>query len=183
MMTSREVAHAFDISQETAAVRDRYGRHTFGQSALLARRLVERGVTFVTVNCVPWDHHGTPPQLETEVGARLLIPHLDHAIGALVEDLMQRGLYEKTLVVAMGEFGRTPRMNANAGRDHWGHTFSVLMGNARMRMGQVIGRSNPRGEYVTDRPITPQDVAATVFQHLGIDSRNIFLPDAPGQPV
>lgn len=183
MMTSRRVAEAFDISREPAALRDRYGRHTFGQSALLARRLVEAGVTFVTVNCVPWDHHGTPPQLETEVGARMLIPPLDRALGALIEDLRQRGLYERTLVVAMGEFGRTPRMNQNAGRDHWGQTFSVLIGNGKMRMGQVIGRSSPRGEYVTDRPITPQDVAATVYHHLGIDCRNIYLPDALGRPV
>ncbi len=83
----------------------------------------------------------------------------------------------------MGEFGRTPRMNADAGRDHWGKTFSVLVGNGRMRMGQVIGRSSPRGEYVADRPITPQDVAATVFHHLGIDSRNVSFPDALGRPV
>jgi uncharacterized protein (DUF1501 family) len=183
MMTSREVAEAFDISREPAAIRDRYGRHTFGQSALLARRLIESGVTFVTVNCVPWDHHGTPPQLKTEIGARQLIPPLDRAIGALIDDLRQRGLYDKTLVIAMGEFGRTPRMNADGGRDHWGRTFSVLMGNGRMRMGQVIGRSSPRGEHVADRPITPQDVAATVFHHLGIDSRNISFPDALGRPV
>ncbi len=183
MMTSRDVTEAFDIGREPAAVRDRYGRHTFGQSTLLARRLIESGVTFVTVNCVPWDHHGTPPQLQTEVGARLLIPPLDKALGALIGDLRQRGLYERTLVVAMGEFGRTPRMNADAGRDHWGKTFSVLVGNGRMRMGQVIGRSSPRGEYVADRPITPQDVAATVFHHLGIDSRNISFPDALGRPV
>ena len=183
MMTSREVAQAFDITQEPASVRDRYGRHTFGQSALLARRLIESGVTFVTVNCVPWDHHGTPPQLQTEVGARQLIPPLDRAVAATIEDLRQRGLYEKTLVVVMGEFGRTPRMNRDAGRDHWGHTFSVAFGNARMRMGQVIGRSSPRGEHVTDRPISPQDVAATVFHHLGIDSRNVILPDNLGRPV
>jgi hypothetical protein len=183
MMTSRDVAHAFDISQEPAAVRDRYGRHTFGQSALLARRLVESGVTFVTVNCVPWDHHGTPPQLQTEVGARQLIPPLDRAVGALIDDLRQRGLYEKTLVVVMGEFGRTPRMNRDAGRDHWGQAFSVLMGCGCMRMGQVIGRSSPRGEYVTDRPITPQDVAATVFHHLGIDGRNVTFMDALNRPV
>jgi hypothetical protein len=174
LMTSRAVANAFDVSREPASVRDRYGRHTFGQSALVARRLIEAGVTFVTVNCVPWDHHGTPPQLETEYGAKLLIPPLDRAISATIEDLMQRGLYEKVLVVAMGEFGRTPRMNNNAGRDHWGQTFSILLGNARMRMGQVIGRSSPRGEYVADRPVTPQDVAATVYGHLGIDYQTTF---------
>jgi hypothetical protein len=182
LVTSRAVANAFDISREPPAVRDRYGRHTFGQSALVARRLIEAGVTFVTVNCVPWDHHGTPPQLETEIGARLLIPPLDRALAATVEDLMQRGLYERTLVVAMGEFGRTPRMNANRGRDHWGNTFSVLFGNGRMRMGQAIGRSSPRGEYVVDRPITPQDVAATVYHHLGIDGRTIFT-DSLSRPV
>jgi hypothetical protein len=183
LMTSRDVASAFDITRETSAMRDRYGRHTFGQSALVARRLIEAGVTFVTVNCVPWDHHGTPPQLETEVGARLLIPPLDRALASLIEDLMQRGLYERTLVVAMGEFGRTPRMNANAGRDHWGNTFSVLFGNARMRMGQVIGRSSSRGEYVVDRPVTPQDVAATVYHHLGIDGHNASFTDNLGRPV
>jgi hypothetical protein len=183
MMTSREVAAAFDITRESSTLRDRYGRHTFGQSALVARRLIEAGVTFVTVNCVPWDHHGTPPQLETLVGARQLIPPLDRAVAALVEDLMQRGLYERVLVVAMGEFGRTPRMNANAGRDHWGNTFSVLFGNARMRMGQVIGRSSPRGEYVVDRPVTPQDVASTVYHHLGIDGKRVILMDNLNRPV
>ena len=182
LMTSRAVAHAFDITREPSTLRDRYGRHTFGQSALVARRLIEAGVTFVTVNCVPWDHHGTPPQLQTEVGARMLIPPLDRAIGAMIEDLMQRGLYERTLVVAMGEFGRTPRMNADAGRDHWGQTFSVMMGNARMKMGQVIGRSSPRGEHVADRPITPQEVAATVYHHLGIDGRHVHFNDSLNRP-
>ena len=128
LLTGKAATAAFDIAAEAAALRDRYGRHTFGQSALLARRLVEAGVTFVTVNCVPWDHHGTAGQLKTEEGAKLLIPPLDRAIAALVDDLIDRGLYETTLVVAMGEFGRTPRMNKDAGRDHWGNTFSVLMG-------------------------------------------------------
>src|SRR5204863_4944643 len=159
LLTSPRVASAFAIGAEPARVRDRYGRHTFGQSALLARRLVEAGVTFVTVNCVPWDHHGTPPQLKTAEGARLLIPHLDRAVAALVEDLIQRGLYERTLVVAMGEFGRTPRMNADAGRDHWGRTFSVLLGGGGLRMVQVIGRSSTGGETVVDHPVRPQDVA------------------------
>jgi uncharacterized protein (DUF1501 family) len=183
LLTSKAVARAFDIGQETDRLRDAYGRHTFGQSALLARRLVEAGVTFVTVNCVPWDHHGTPPQLKTEEGARLLLPALDRAISALVDDLRQRGLYERTLLVAMGEFGRTPRMNASAGRDHWGQTFSVLFGGGGLKMGQVIGKSSPRGEYVVDRPISPQDVAATVYRHLGIDARAVVFNDGLGRPT
>jgi uncharacterized protein (DUF1501 family) len=183
MLTGRRVASAFDIEAEDPKLRDRYGRHTFGQSALLARRLVEAGTPFVTVNCVPWDHHGTAPQLKTEEGARKLIPPLDRAIGALIDDLIARGLYDSTLVVAMGEFGRTPRMNKDAGRDHWGDAFSVLMGCGSMKMGQVIGRSSERGEHVVDRPIDPQDVAATVYHHLGIDARSVAFDDRAGRPT
>jgi hypothetical protein len=183
MLTGRSVASAFDITAEDPRLRDKYGRHTFGQSALLARRLVEAGTPFVTVNCVPWDHHGTAPQLKTEEGAKKLIPPLDKALGALVDDLIDRGLYDSTLVVAMGEFGRTPRMNKDAGRDHWGQTFSVLMGCGSMRMGQVIGRSSERGEHVVDRPVSPQDVAATVYHHLGIDSRAVTFADRTGRPT
>jgi hypothetical protein len=183
MLTGRAVAAAFDINAEDPRLRDRYGRHTFGQSALLARRLVEAGTPFVTVNCVPWDHHGTPPQLKTAEGAKKLIPPLDRAIGTLIDDLMARGLYDSTLVVAMGEFGRTPRMNKDAGRDHWGKTFSVLMGCGSMRMGQVIGRSSARGEDVADRPISPQDVAATVYHHLGIDASSVTFEDRTGRPT
>jgi hypothetical protein len=183
MLTGPSVASAFDIASEPSALRDRYGRHTFGQSALLARRLVEAGTPFVTVNCVPWDHHGTAPQLKTEEGAKKLIPPLDRALGALIDDLVERGLYDSTLVVAMGEFGRTPRINKDAGRDHWGRTFSVLMGCGSMRMGQVIGRSSARGEHVVDRPIGPQDVAATVYHHLGIDSRSVTFEDRTGRPT
>jgi hypothetical protein len=183
LLTSKYVAEAFAINAEPPSLRDRYGRHTFGQSALLARRLIEAGVTFVTVNCVPWDHHGTFNRFRTEEGAKLLIPPLDQAIAALIEDLIQRGLYQQTLVVAMGEFGRTPKMNADAGRDHWGNTFSVLMGCGNMTMGQVIGKSTARGEFVRDRPITPQDVAATVYHHLGINSRDITFNDGLGRPT
>ena len=183
LLSSRGVRSAFDIAAETDQQRDRYGHHTFGQSALLARRLVERGVTFVTVNCVPWDHHGSANRLQTEDGARRLIPPLDTAISALIRDLIDRGMYERTLVVAMGEFGRTPRMNRYAGRDHWGRTFSVLMGCGGMRMGQVIGRSSARGEEVVERPITPQDVAATVYHHLGIDARQVAFRDRLDRPM
>jgi hypothetical protein len=183
LLTSKEAAAAFDISKEPDKVRDRYGRHTFGQSALLARRLVEAGVTFVTVNCVPWDHHGTAGRLATKPGAELLIPPFDRALAALVLDLIDRGLYEKTLVVAMGEFGRTPRMNSDGGRDHWGNVFSVLMGCGSMKMGQAIGRSNPRGEHPADRPVTPQGVTATVFHHLGINAREVLFPDTVKRPT
>jgi hypothetical protein len=183
LLTGREAADAFDIAREPAPLRDRYGRHTFGQSALLARRLVEAGVTFVTVNCVPWDHHGTAGRYRTDVGGKLLIPPFDRALAALVEDLIQRGLYETTLVVAMGEFGRTPRMNSDAGRDHWGNVFSVLMGCGSMRMGQTIGRSNPKGEYPADRPVSPQDVTATIFHHLGINAREVLFRDGLQRPT
>ena len=182
LLTSNRVRDAFDISQEPVSIRDMYGRHTFGQSALLARRLVERGVTFVTVNTQPWDHHGTANRLPTEQGAKQLIPPVDVAIAALIRDLIDHGLFEKTLVVAMGEFGRTPKMNDAAGRDHWGHTFSVLMSGGGFRMGQTIGRSDAHGAYVADRPLHPEDVAATVYHHLGIDGRRTALADRSGRP-
>lgn len=183
LLNSKGVRSAFDISAEPDALRDSYGRHTFGQSALLARRLIEHGVTFVTVNCVPWDHHGSAGRYKTEEGARKLIPPLDAAIAGLIRDLMDRGLYEKTLVVAMGEFGRTPRMNIHGGRDHWGRTFSVLMGCGGMKMGQVIGRSSRYGETVVERPISPQDVAATIYRHLGIDPQKVMLQDRLDRPL
>lgn len=183
LLTSKAVREAFDISAESASTRDSYGRHTFGQSALLARRLVERGVTFVTVNTQPWDHHGTANRLPTEKGANLLIPPVDRAIAALIRDLVDRGLHRKTLVVAMGEFGRTPKMNSAGGRDHWGHTFSVMTSGGRYPMGQLIGASDARGAYVAERPLHPEDVAATVYHHLGIDARRIAVPDAAGRPL
>ncbi len=183
LLTSDHAKEAFDIRAEDQRTRESYGMHTFGQSALVARRLVERGVTFVTVNCVPWDHHGSANRYQTEEGARLLIPPLDHAIAGLVNDLEQRGLYEKVLVVAMGEFGRTPRINKYAGRDHWGRTFSVLMGCGSMNMGQTIGQSSARGETVVKRPISPEDVAATVYRHLGIDGRSTIYHDQLDRPL
>ena len=142
-------------------------------------------MTFVTVNCVPWDHHGTASRSSRpRRGPKLLIPPLDRAIAALVDDLIDRGLYEKTLVVAMGEFGRTPRMNNDAGRDHWGNTFSVLMGCGSMRMGQVDRPQQRRAASTSPTgPIDPQDVAATVYHHLGIDARRVAFPDRAGRPL
>jgi len=182
LLTGLSVRDAFDINAEEDSARDAYGRHTFGQSALLARRLVERGVTFVTVNTQPWDHHGTANRLPTEEGARQLIPPVDRAIAALIRDLKDRGLFERTLVVAMGEFGRTPRMNSAAGRDHWGHAFSVLVSGGRFRMGQTIGVTDEHGAYVIQRPMGPEDVTATVYHHLGIDGRKVAIPDRAGRP-
>ena len=183
LLTGRDVARAFDISAEPAAVRDRYGRHIFGQSALLARRLVEAGVTFVTVNTEPWDHHATAGRLPTAEGGKKLIPPFDAAFAALVEDLHQRGLAKRVLVVAMGEFGRTPRMNREGGRDHWGNTFSVAFAGGSIRTGLAVGKTNPRGEYPVDRPLTPEDVSATVFHHLGIDATQVAFPDQTGRPI
>ncbi|CAN5869005.1 hypothetical protein BH23PLA1_BH23PLA1_34080 [soil metagenome] len=108
---------------------------------------------------------------------------MDRAVAALIEDLIERGLYDSTLVVVMGEFGRTPRMNKDAGRDHWGKTFSVVFGCGSMRMGPVIGRSDARGETIVERPIGPQDVASTVYQHLGIDSQSVAFRDQNGRPI
>lgn len=183
LLTSRRVRDAFDIEAEDIGTRKSYGLHTFGQSALVARRLVERGVTFVTVNCVPWDHHGSSNRYQTEEGSKLLIPPLDVAISGLIDDLEQRGLYEDTMVIAMGEFGRTPRMNKYAGRDHWGNTFSVLVGCGSMNMGQVIGRSTSNGTNVASRPLSPEDVSATVYHHLGIDGENTMLNDLLDRPM
>ena len=182
LLTSAKVRDAFDISQEDDSLRDRYGRHTFGQSALLARRLVESGVSFVTVNCEPWDHHGTANRYKTAEGANKLIPPFDRALAALVRDLEDRGLTEHTLVVAMGEFGRTPKMNSAGGRDHWGHTFSVLFSGGGLKMGQTIGSSTPRGEYVADQPFDPQDVTATVYHHMGLDPHQT-IQNRTGRPI
>lgn len=183
LLSAKSVREAFDIGSESTTLRDQYGRHTFGQSALLARRLVERGSTFVTVNCVPWDHHGSANRLQLEPGAKQLIPPLDKAIAALVKDLIDRGRLDKTLIVAMGEFGRTPKINSYAGRDHWGRTFSVMMAGGGIRAGQVVGRSSPRGEDVIDRPISPEDVVATVYHHLGIDGQQVVFHDRLDRPL
>jgi hypothetical protein len=183
LLTSRDVAKAFDINVEPASVRDKYGRHIFGQSALLARRLVEAGVTFVTVNTEPWDHHATAGRLPTKEGGLKLIPPFDAAFASLIEDLHQRGLNKKVLVCAMGEFGRTPRMNAEGGRDHWGNVFSVAFAGGEIKTGITVGKSNARGEYPIDRPFTPEDVSATVFHHLGIEANKVSFPDATGRPI
>jgi uncharacterized protein (DUF1501 family) len=157
---------AFDLAREPAAVRDRYGRSAFGQGCLMARRLVEAGVPFVEVQSPGWDTHGN--ELPT---LKKLIPPVDHATAALIADLKDRGLLDRTLVIWMGEFGRQPRINLTAGRDHFPHAFSLAMAGSGVRGGQVIGATDANGEEVADRPVTVPDLFCTFCKALGIDPR------------
>jgi hypothetical protein len=173
---------ALDIRREPAALRDRYGRHLFGQSVLMARRLVEAGVRFVTVHydCVDgysWDSHRT----SDDVRHRLL-PTFDQAYSALLEDLEQRGLLDETLVVALGEMGRTPKPNATWGRGHWSQAFPALLAGAGIRGGAIHGATDRQAGEVIDAPTSPEDLAATIYDALGIDP-NLQLPDAEGRPI
>jgi hypothetical protein len=178
IVTGESCRKAFDIHKEDPRLRDRYGRHSWGQSALLARRLVESGVTFVTVNMGGWDTHGNN---FNELKTRLL-PVYDRAVSALVSDLYERGLDKKVLVVTYGEFGRTPRINPQAGRDHWPGAASVLFSGGGLKMGQMIGTTDSKAEYPRTRAVGPQDVLATMYHVLGIDYRHEFY-DGGQRPV
>lgn len=167
---------AFDIAAENDTVRTRYGRNTFGQGMLLARRLVEAGVTFVTVRIGSWDDHNKIDRRMKSKG-----PSFDRGVAALVEDLHERGMSQDVMVVAMGEFGRTPRVNRNAGRDHWGAAMSVLMAGGSASMGQIIGSSNRKGEVPASNPYRPENVLSTMYRHLGIDPATTIL-DHDGRP-
>ena len=177
MVTGPAARRAFDLGREDPATRDRYGRTSIGQSCLLARRLVEAGVTFVTVSDGGWDHH---TQITTH--CRKQLPPLDAAIASLIEDLHDRGLNERVLLVVWGEFGRTPRINGSGGRDHWPGCMSALVAGGRLVTGQVVGASNRKGEAPTDRPLRPEDLLRTVYQVLGIDPAAEFPNDA-GRPL
>ncbi|MDP1563841.1 MAG: DUF1501 domain-containing protein [Pirellulaceae bacterium] len=187
LVTSNEAKSAFDLSQEPQGVRSRYGPRTFGQSCLLARRLVERGVPFVTINYTGWDTHSDLVlQLKSGYSGADpgvgLIPTFDLGFSALLRDLSERGLLEQTLVVAMGEFGRTPKLNSQGGRDHWPRVFSVAMAGGGVRGGQFIGSSDRMGESPRDQPITPKDLAFSVYTLLGLQpSTELLTPD--GRPV
>ena len=177
MVLSPQAQAAFAIDREEAKTRDEYGRNEFGQSALLARRLVENGVRFVTINYGGWDHHG-----DIFKGLDKKLPEFDHGYSALINDLDQRGLLEDTLVLTMGEFGRTPKVNDKAGRDHWGRAGSMLWAGAGVARGHVIGATDKNGAFVTDRPVRPADVAWTVYESLGIDpAKELLTPE--GRPV
>jgi len=170
LVTSPEARRAFDVRREDPRLRDRYGRTTTGQSCLLARRLVEAGVRFVTVSSGGWDHHANIfPSLDKR------LPELDLALSALLDDLDARGLLASTLVVCMGEFGRSPKVNSMAGRDHWGHAASLIFAGGGVQPGRVIGRTDDQGAHVSERPVSPGDVAATIYQAVGVDPTNLLM--------
>jgi hypothetical protein len=181
LLTSPAARKMFDISAEPAAVLDRYGRTRVGRCCLLARRLIQHAVPFVQVNWSDhveaeedsgdggWDHHYRNFQIMQDRHA----PWLDQALSALLADLRQRGLLDTTLVLVVGEFGRSPKINAMAGRDHWEHCYSALVAGGGVRGGRVVGSSDARGEQPHDRPVTPADLAATIYHAVGITSEQI----------
>ncbi len=182
LVTSVDVRRAFDLGSEDDKLRDRYGRNSWGQSTLLARRLVEAGVTFTTVLMGGWDHHWNMKE-----GLDNHLPRVDAAVATLFEDLSSRGLQQKVCVVVCGEFSRTPRMNDGSGngtrgRDHWGNSMSVLMGGGGLKGGVVVGATDPKGEAPVERPLTPSDFHATLYHVLGVDPAIQFLNHA-GRPV
>ena len=187
LLTSPAVKQAFDVGREPAALRERYGQNTLGQSLLLARRLVEGGVKLVTV-CSGFN--GKTPQdawdTHTDNFRKLknqLLPPLDRGLSALLDDLGQRGLSKRTLLVVMGEFGRTPRINKAAGRDHWHHCYSVLLAGGGVKPGRVLGQSDRNGAYpLRGRVCTPGDLCATVYERLGIDPAAEMV-DQTGRPL
>jgi len=185
MVLSGKVEQAFDVSRESEELRQKYGRESVGQKALLARRLVEAGATFVLVSGA-WgyfDHHGDNVRWGgIEKGLKPLLPQIDQALYALITDLEDRGLLDQTLVIMMGEFGRSPVVNKEAGRDHWTNTMSMLLAGGGLRHGQVIGETDRRGGEIIAAPVRPQDLAATTFRHLGIPL-DTHWTDPSGRPT
>ena len=177
MVLSPQAQTAFDIGKETDVMRDEYGRSDFGQSLLMARRLVESGVRFVTVNYGGWDHHK-----KIFEGLDKKLPEFDKSFARFIRDMHERGMLKDTLVACFGEFGRTPKINKDAGRDHWGRAGSMIFAGAGVVGGKVIGSTDKNGAYVTDRPVRPADVAWTIYDALGIDAnRELMTPE--GRPT
>jgi uncharacterized protein (DUF1501 family) len=185
LLSSTETQRAFHLDAEPAAIRDRYGRHLFGQGCLLARRLATAGVPLVTVYWHPdgttaapsWDTH----QKNYEHLKSHLMPPCDRAFSALLEDLHQRGMLEETLVIWMGEFGRTPQINKDGGRDHWGMCQSVVMAGGGIRGGQVYGKSDRTAAYPAENPVSPGDIGATIYSLLGVRP-DAEIVDQTGRP-
>jgi len=198
VLTSSAVARAFDLDRESTALRDRYGRHLWGQACLLARRLAEAGTAVISViantpqsgpDFTNWDDHPGNAMRPGHFAhyMRVRLPYFDQAVSALIEDVFSRGLERQILVVVMGEFGRTPRIRTgppdnSIGRDHWPDAYSALVSGGGLRMGQVVGATNARGEYPTQAPATPQDLLATIYRHLHIDPQHHFT-DSTGRPI
>jgi uncharacterized protein (DUF1501 family) len=178
LITNPRAKEAFDITQEDPGVRDTYGRHSLGQSCLMARRLIEAGARFVTVEHGNWDTHAQNfISLETN-----LLPQVDTAITALLNDLDDRGMLDTTLVIPTGEFGRTPTINKDAGRDHWPNAMTVPFAGGGVVGGRVIGASDARAEAPATEPITPEDMAATIYKTLGVDYSEVYN-DPLGRPL
>ena len=189
LMSSKQAREAFDLDREPDRVRDRYGRTRFGQSCLLARRLIERGVRFVTVNMfetvfdeITWDIHGSRPFTDIAEMSRLVAPNFDIAYSALIEDLTERGMLSHTIVTAMGEFGRTPKINPAGGRDHHPGAWSIVMGGGPIKGGRVVGETDALGYAPSSRPVTSGEVAATLYRGLGIDPHR-ELTGPQGRPL
>ena len=189
LVTSAEAREAFDVAKEPAALRERYGMNKFGQSCLLARRMIERGVRFVTINMfetvfdeITWDIHGSRPFTPITALKESVAPWFDMGFSTLLEDLDQRGMLATTLVVAMGEFGRTPKINPAGGRDHWPQCWTIMFAGGGIRGGRVVGASDEIGAYPKDRPVTPAEVAATVYHALGFPLE-MELPGPQGRPI
>lgn len=203
MVLGRRAQNAFDLEQEPADVRERYGKHLWCQQALLARRLVEAGVAFVTIDLSyhtasgTWDTHGDniPPYGGIKNGLGPLLPLFDHLYTTLLDDLGQRGLLDEVLVLAMGEFGRTPQMgtqDSTDGRNHWPSILSMCVAGGGMRHGQVIGASEPDGGKIKERPVTPADLAATIYRHMDVPLDAVYhdhrgrprpIVESNGQPI
>jgi hypothetical protein len=205
LLTSPQAQQAFDLQKEPDSLRDRYGRHQWGQQCLLARRLVEAGVDIVATEfdgppcgrVQNWDDHAVNHHIFDAFNFRA--PFFDQAVSALIEDVYQRGLDQRVLVIVAGEFGRTPRISYVAssgggvasgpagtvqpGRDHWPRAASLMLAGGGIRTGQVIGATDPRGEDPIDRRLGPGDLLATIYQHLGIDYRHAAIPNFAGRPV
>jgi len=181
MILSPHVKEAFNISRESEKTRDRYGRTRVGQSVLLARRLVEAGCRFVTAAGYThgqWDTHGENDKRLRDT----LAPTLDQSLSALMEDLAKRGLLESTVVLVTGEFGRTPTINPNRGRDHWPDCWSLLVGGGGIEGGRVVGASDERGANVAERPVSTGDLYATIYKAMGIDWTKTYMSPI-GRPV
>ena len=199
MMTSEQARAAFDLTKEPDKVRERYGMNRFGQCCLLARRLVENGVRFVTINTfltvfdeITWDIHGSKPFTSIAGMKDIVCPMYDQAYSALIEDLADRGLLEDTLVANLSEFGRTPKVNPAGGRDHWPQCFTCYFAGGGVKGGSVVGASDPIGGFPAERPAGPGDIVATIFKSLGFDhhstldgpsDRPFYLTDLGTEPI